>query len=69
MTPGFCEDLSAWTSEKDMVQAVFKLPVKYKPGVKFQYANSATHLISAILTKAAKISTYDFAEKYLFPTT
>ena len=66
MTPGFCEDFSSWTQEKDLVSAVFKLPVKYKPGEEFQYANSATHLLSAILTKAAGMSTYEFAEKYLF---
>lgn len=66
MTPGFCEDFSSWTQEKDMVSAVFKLPVKYKPGEKFQYANSATHLLSAIITKATGMSTYAFAEEKLF---
>lgn len=66
MTPGFCEDFGKWTSSDDWVRETFSLPLKYDPGVKFQYANSATHLLSVILTKATGMSTRDFADKYLF---
>ena len=66
MTPGFCEDLEKWTSSDDWVRDTFALPLKYDPGTKFQYANSATHLLSVILTRATGMSTRDFADKYLF---
>jgi CubicO group peptidase (beta-lactamase class C family) len=66
MTPGFCEDLDKMTGSEDWVSYTFKLPLKYDPGEEFQYANSATHLLSVILTKAAGMSTKDFAVKYLF---
>lgn len=66
MTPGFCEDLDEWTSSEDWVRETFTLPLKYDPGTKFQYANSASHLLSVILTKATGMSTRDFADKYLF---
>lgn len=66
MTPGFCEDLDKWTASGDWVRHTLELPLKYKPGEKFQYANSASHLLSVILTKATKTSTLDFAEQHLF---
>jgi len=66
MTPGFLEDLNRWTSTDDWVQATFALPLEYDPGTRFQYANSASHLLSVILTRATGMSTRDFADKYLF---
>lgn len=66
MTPGFCENLDEWTASEDWVKATFNLPLQYAPGEKFQYANSASHLLSVVLTKATGMSTKDFAEKYLF---
>ena len=66
MTPGFCEDLQKWTGSSDWVKATLGLPLNYLPGEKFQYANSASHLLSFVLTKATGMSTYEFADKYLF---
>ncbi len=66
MTPGFVEDLSKWTNSKNWLEATFQLPLNYKPGEKFQYANSASHMLSALLTEASGMTTYDLAEKYLF---
>jgi CubicO group peptidase (beta-lactamase class C family) len=66
MTPGFCEDLNQWTASKDWLGYAFQLPLKYKPGETFQYANSATHLLSGILTKVTKQSTLEFAKLQLF---
>lgn len=66
MTPGFCEDLNSMTSSKDWIKYTFSLPLNYDPGKKFQYANSASHLLSVILTKATGMSTKDFADKVLF---
>lgn len=66
MTPGFIEDMSEWTAGKDWVESALQLPLKYKPGTHFQFSNSAVHMLSAILTNATGISTYDFANEYLF---
>lgn len=66
MTPGFCGDPDKWTAGDDWVKAVFSLPLQYDPGEKFQYADSASHLLSAILTRASGMNTKDFADKYLF---
>lgn len=66
MTPGFCENLEDWTSSEDWVKATFNLPLVYNPGEKFQYANSASHLLSVILTRATGMKMNDFAGTYLF---
>jgi CubicO group peptidase (beta-lactamase class C family) len=66
MTPGFCEDLETMTGSEDWVSYTFSLSLNYNPGEEFQYANSASHLLSVILTKATGMSTKDFADKYLF---
>lgn len=66
MTPGFVEDLDPWTASSDWIDATFRLPLNYRPGERFQYANSASHLLSVVLTKASGMSTYELAEKFLF---
>jgi CubicO group peptidase (beta-lactamase class C family) len=66
MTPGFLEDLNAMTGSGDWVRYTFDLPLNYAPGEKFQYANSASHLLSVILSESTGMSTKDFAGKYLF---
>lgn len=43
-----------------------KQPLVSDPGKTFHYNNAATHLLSVILTKATGMSTFDFANKYLF---
>ncbi len=48
------------------VEATLNLPLKNKPGTIKSYATPNTHLLSAILTKCTKMSTLEFANKYLF---
>ena len=45
---------------------VLQQPMVADPGSTWHYNNAATHLLSVILTKATKMSTYDFAQKMLF---
>ncbi|MCX8129213.1 MAG: beta-lactamase family protein [Clostridia bacterium] len=66
MTPGFVEDFSSWTGSTDWIKHTIRLPLKYDPGQKFQYANSASHLLSAVLTKAVGKSMSEFADQCLF---
>ncbi len=45
---------------------VLQQPMITEPGSIWHYNNAASHLLSVILTKATKMSTYDFAKKMLF---
>ena len=45
---------------------VLQQPLVSDPGKVFHYSNAATHLLSAILTKASGMSTLEFAKTYLF---
>lgn len=51
---------------EDWVKYILNLPLESKPGEKFEYNSANTHLLSAIISKATGMSTYDFANKYLF---
>ena len=75
MTTGFdCQDsyLYRWTgleqmrASDDWVQFVLDLPMKGQPGSQFEYCNSASFLLSAIIYETAGVSAYAFAEKHLF---
>ena len=50
----------------DWVQYVLDLPMSGPPGETFEYCSGASLLLSAIIRTAAKMSTLDFAKKYLF---
>lgn len=65
MTPGFLEG-GDWTTGGDWVGSTFRLPLNYRPGEKFQYANSATHLLAVALTKACDANLSAFAQENLF---
>jgi CubicO group peptidase (beta-lactamase class C family) len=54
-----------WDSE-DWVEFVLNLNVVSSPGNEFNYNTGASHLLSAILTKATGMSTLDFAQGNLF---
>jgi CubicO group peptidase (beta-lactamase class C family) len=43
-----------------------KIPMRDKPGEKFEYNTMLPHMMSAILTKVSGESTKNFADKYLF---
>jgi CubicO group peptidase (beta-lactamase class C family) len=51
---------------QDPTDYVLKQPLVSEPGKVFYYSNAATHLLSAIVTKATGMTTFDFAMKYLF---
>lgn len=51
---------------EDWVKYILNLPLESKPGEKFEYNSANTHLLSAIISKATGMSTYGFANKYLF---
>ncbi len=45
---------------------VLKQPLISEPGATLHYNNAASHLLSVILSKATKQTTFDFARQYLF---
>jgi CubicO group peptidase (beta-lactamase class C family) len=51
---------------QDPTDYVLKQPLVSEPGKVFYYSNAGTHLLSAIVTKATGMTTFDFAMKYLF---
>jgi len=50
----------------DWVKYVMDLPMAEAPGTHFEYCNSATFLISAILQKQTGMTAFSFAKKHLF---
>ena len=65
----FNESWEAWDPywySPDWVRYALNLPLIHKPGQAFAYSSVQTNLLSVILTRAAGMSTKDFAEKYLF---
>lgn len=50
----------------NQTEYVLAQPMLSDPGSVFHYNNAATHLLSAILTKATHQTTLAFAQKYLF---
>jgi CubicO group peptidase (beta-lactamase class C family) len=53
-------------SSADWLDYTIKKPLIDNPGKKFNYNTGLPHLLSAIITKTSKMSTLDFANKYLF---
>lgn len=48
------------------VQFVLDRPMRTNPGEEWVYCSGASHLLSAIITKATGMSAYEFAMEYLF---
>jgi CubicO group peptidase (beta-lactamase class C family) len=54
-----------WVQSRNWVGHVLSRPLVDEPGGQMIYSTGNSHLLSALLTKAAKISTFDFARRYL----
>jgi CubicO group peptidase (beta-lactamase class C family) len=53
-------------NSSNWIKTTIEFPLLYNPGTTFSYNTFQTHLLSAIITKASKMSTIEFARKYLF---
>jgi len=58
--------LSKMRQSEDWVQYVLDLPIAEKPGTKFEYCNSASFLLSAIIQETTGTNTLVFAKENLF---
>lgn len=57
---------SAWVTSSDWVGYALHQELEREPGTHMDYSTGDTHLLSAVLTEAAGMSTRRFAERYLF---
>ena len=55
----------AWVQSGNWVQHALAKPLFAMPGTEMEYSTGNTHLLSAILTKATKTSTWQFAQDAL----
>jgi CubicO group peptidase (beta-lactamase class C family) len=55
----------AWVQSRNWVQHALAKPLFAMPGTEMEYSTGNTHLLSAILTKATKTSTWQFAQEAL----
>jgi CubicO group peptidase (beta-lactamase class C family) len=55
----------AWVQSRNWVRHVLAQPLVDEPGTRVEYSTGSTHLLSAILTRATKRSTWQFAQEEL----
>ena len=55
-----------WYNAPNQLEYTLNKPMAHLPGQVFGYNTGASHLVSAILTQAGGISTFQFARQYLF---
>jgi CubicO group peptidase (beta-lactamase class C family) len=55
----------AWVRSKNWVRYALAQPLIDQPGTRVEYSTGTSHLLSAILTKATKRSTWQFAQEEL----
>ncbi|HET9705388.1 MAG TPA: serine hydrolase, partial [Vicinamibacterales bacterium] len=58
-------EYGAWVRSKNWVRYVLAQPLIDEPGTRVEYSTGTSHLLSAILTKATKKSTWQFAQEEL----
>ncbi len=57
-----------WVNSRNWVSHVLTRPLVADPGTSMEYSTGTSHLLSAILTKVTKTSTWQFAESAFGPT-
>jgi CubicO group peptidase (beta-lactamase class C family) len=58
-------EYGAWVTSRNWVRYVLGQPLVDEPGTRVEYSTGSSHLLSAILTKATKKSTWQFAQEEL----
>jgi CubicO group peptidase (beta-lactamase class C family) len=57
------DNYGAWVRSRNWVSYVLNQPMVSDPGATMEYSTGSTHLLSAILTKATKTSTWAFLQE------
>ena len=55
----------AWVQSPNWVRYVLNRPMTAEPGTRVEYSTGSSHLLSAIVSKATKTSTWQFAQEHL----
>ena len=55
----------AWVQSPNWVRYALSRPIVSEPGTKVEYSTGSSHVLSAILSKATKASTWQFAQEQL----
>jgi CubicO group peptidase (beta-lactamase class C family) len=59
------DNYGAWVGSRNWIGYVLEKPLEADPGESMEYSTGNTHLVSAILTQAARRSTWAFAQEAL----
>jgi CubicO group peptidase (beta-lactamase class C family) len=59
------DNYGAWVTSRNWVRSALRAPMVAEPGGAMVYSTGNTHLLSAILTRSTKMSTYRFAQRQL----
>jgi CubicO group peptidase (beta-lactamase class C family) len=59
------ENYGRWVSSRNWVQHAIDRPLVSKPGTTMEYSTGTSHLLSAIITRVSKTSTWQFAQTNL----
>lgn len=59
------ENYGAWVNSRNWVRYALDRPMVSDPGTSMEYSTGTSHILSAILTKATKRSTHQFAQEAL----
>lgn len=60
------DNYPGWVASSNWVKNALDRPMVYMPGETMLYSTGDSHILSAILSVATGMSTYEFAQKYLF---
>ena len=59
------EDYGPWVRSRNWVRYALERPMVSEPGTSMEYSTGTSHILSAILTKATRKSTWQFANEVL----
>jgi CubicO group peptidase (beta-lactamase class C family) len=59
------DNYGEWVRSRNWVRFVLEQPLAAEPGTGMEYSTGSTHLLSAILTKATRRNTWQFAQEAL----
>jgi CubicO group peptidase (beta-lactamase class C family) len=59
------DNYGAWVTSRNWVTHVLTRPIVSEPGTSMEYSSGSTHLLSAMLTRVSKRSTWQFAQETL----
>jgi CubicO group peptidase (beta-lactamase class C family) len=59
------DNYGTWVTSRNWVRNALSRPMVAEPGGAMVYSTGSSHLLSAILTRATKMSTHEFAQRHL----